>query len=124
MKAANDQQIATAREAIQPAIDNAGEMTGLGTGGKAIATLDASMASQQFAGRSCEVDLLTKISDSSSRKAERLERMTFEGIPGGWSRGNLVTRNARTDMSVGWVVSQFEPLRRDVCGRKTWRLES
>ncbi|WP_172991947.1 tape measure protein [Lacipirellula parvula] len=76
-----DAQATFERDRLDPAIANAGEMAGVGSGGKAIATLDASFASQQFGGRSREVDLLTSIDKNG---AKLLERMTFEGgIPGG-----------------------------------------
>lgn len=66
---------------VDAAMKYAGEMASDHGTGKALATLDASYAAQQFGGRSREVDLLTSIDRNG---AKLLEKMAFEGgIPGG-----------------------------------------
>lgn len=71
------------RQRLDPSIGAAGDIATAGNSGKAIATLDASFAAQQFGGRTREVDLLTQIAGSTKKSADKLERFTFEGgIPG------------------------------------------
>lgn len=78
--AAVDSAMEFERQRLDPSIAAAGAVASSSQSGKAIATLDASFAAQQFSGRGREVELLTSIDKNTKRTAD--QRFGLKGVRG------------------------------------------